>query len=363
MARASLDRRLEQFQFKAQQQINIAEDKLQRVRDYYQSLQSEITEAEDNLNRLTLQVNQIEHSKKGKIKCQVAVKETKVAALKNAHQKKMHEISEEYEKQQNAMREDFEKTYDKIDKEAQDRAVEKAKPVDSEIKKVIALINKLKEEMEQKKGDSDESLIEQESDRTHEMEVQRIEHLEQKLEEQNKYRIDSLIEAKNQLSECVNVLEEMERNHYSQMERLKNVLDSMDSKYADQIKRDSATQKKETTAIKQSITEKEQQVKSLQRILHRTEKRQRDALQKASAESEYLRVELVAVKKRASQKRENENEFQVQQKKLSEINTQLTQRERILLKMRTDNETLKREIARINQEKQIAKRRAALHIT
>ncbi|OHT10107.1 hypothetical protein TRFO_20745 [Tritrichomonas foetus] len=363
VAPRSLDRRLEQFQFKVQQQINITDDQLTRISEYYHTLQNDITNFEDKLNRLNIRATQIEHTKKGRENCKSAEKKAKASRLMNDHEKRLKELSEYYQKQKEVMRIDFENTYEEIDKMAQKRAEDKVKPVENEIKKTISLINKLNDASNQNNNDSEESLIEQDVNHAHDMELQRIANLEAKLEDQNKYRLEMLIEEKNRLTECVNLLEDMERNHITEMEHLKDELDAIDVKYSEQVKARKSKQHKETAKIKRTIHDREQQVKTLQKALHKSEKRQREEMQKASETSEYLRTELLAVKKRVSQQRENDNEISEQRGQLSELSIQLNQREQILLKMRTDNETLKRDIARITQEKLIAKRRAALNIT
>ncbi|OHT04935.1 hypothetical protein TRFO_27434 [Tritrichomonas foetus] len=360
----SLDRRLEQFQFKVQQQINITDDQLNRISAYYQTLQKDLTDYQDKLNRLNIRATQIEHTKKGRVNCKSAEKKTKASRLINDHEKRLKELSEYYQKQKEVMREDFENTYEEIDKMAQQRANDKVKPLEVEIKKTINLINKLNDVATQNKNmnNSEDEAIEQDVGNAHELEMQRIANLEAKLEDHNKYRLEMLVEEKNRLTECVNLLEDMERNHITEMEHLKIDLDNIDVKYREQVKARKSKQHKETSKIKRAIQDAEQQVKSLQKSLHRTEKRQREEMQKASETSEYLRTELIAVKKRVSQQRENDNEISEHRNQLSELNKMLNDREQILLKMRTDNETLKRDIARVTQDKIIAKRRAALNI-
>ena len=357
-----LDRRLNLIQFNVQTEINILDDKIQRLAAYYQTLQSQVSDAEDNINRLNIKTNQILHLKKGKMINKKTDKQTIISKMMSDHQKIIHELGAAHDMRVKSLKEDFENTYEEIDKRIDQLVIEKCKPIENEIKRTIELINKMKQQPVQVDNSID-SAAEQEVERINEIENMRIQSYEAKLKEQNENRLNSLLEGKKQLQECVHTLEELENGHINKMEQLKDVLDNIDASYQEKVKRTSEKHKRDTSEIKRSIKEAQEVVKTISKSLSRTQKRQKDEILKATQESEYLRTELLTVKKKETQKREGDTDIQKFQKTISELNSKLRERESVLMKVRADNETLKKEIARILQEKQIAKRRAALHIT
>lgn len=359
--RTPLDRRLNHVQFTIQEEINIRDDRIRRFAEYYQVLQSQISDEEDIRNRLNYKSEQVQHLKKGKIILKNTSKQTMMSKLVADYEATKKELENSHHLLISQLKEDFENTYEQIDKEFEKKENEKVKPIEDEIKRTVDLINKMKLQATQV-DNSGESGDEQEVERTHEFEKMKIQTMEAKLKEQSQIRLSTLLDYKKQMQECVHTLEEMENKHISKMDQLKDRLDSIDATYKEQIKRNQEKQKRETTEMKRSIKDAQDKVKSVSKSLNHTQKRQKDDILKVTQESEYLRVELMTIKKKESQKRETNNDIQNYQTKLSELNLKLKERESILLKVRADNETLKKEIARVSQEKQIAKRRAALNI-
>lgn len=359
--RPYLDRRLNNLQYNVQQEINIKDSRIKYFAEYYQSLQAQISVAEDDRNRLNMKSEQIQHAKKGKIIHKMTDKQILIAKMIKEHEQIVNELLQHNELETKALKEDFENTYEEIDKMCEQKEIEKSKPVEEEIKRTIGLINKMKTQTTQVDNSIDNS-TEEDIERTHEYQNMMIQSLEAKLKEMNQNRLSSLLEYKRQLQECVNTLEELENRHISQMEQLRDELDGIDANYKEQVKRNSEKQKKDTIEIKRNIKEIQEKVRTISKSINTSEKRHKNDILKATQESETLRMQLLAVKKKESKKREGNNEVQNYQKQLSELNSKLKERESILMKVRADNETLKKEIARISQEKQIAQRRAALHI-
>lgn len=357
----TLDRRLNKIQFNVQEEINILDERISYFANYLQNLQSQISDAEDQNNRLNLRLEQIQHLKNGKESQKKAIKGTIISQLRNNHDKMLKELDESHNLRIKMIKEDFENTYEEIDKQIEQKEIEKCKPIEDEIKRTIDLINKLKAQAAQADNQVDNG-DEQEIERSNSFDVMRIQSLEAKLKEQNQIRLSSLLDYKKQIQECVHVLEEKESNHYSKMDQLKNQLDNIDANYKEQVKRNTEKQKRETSDLKRNIKDMHEKVKTVSKSLSRAQKKQKDDILKLTQESEYLRVELLTVKKKETQKRESDNDIQNYQNKFSELKSKLKERESILLKVRADNETLKKEIARVSQEKQIAQRRAALHI-
>lgn len=357
----TLDRRLEQFQNKVQQRINIADEQIQLDINYLNSLQEEIVEAQDTLQKLENQVVQRQQVAIGKNQRKKVNRSMTIARIKSNHALTIKELEATHAEEMESLNQDFQSTLTEIQKSTPKRIQEKTAPIELEIKKVQDLIAKKLEE-NQRVQQTLEPESEIEIEQTHEMEFNRIKKLEQRLQEKNQERLNSLLQARQQLFECVHTLEEMEQTHNVSMDNYKDQLSEMDEKYELQVKREADEHKKQTVSIKQKIKETDQIIKSLSKSLHRTEKRQKDQLSNLSTQTETLQQQLVTIKKQEAIKREGENEISEVSNQLSSLRKQLSDRETILNQMRSDNELMKREIAKLYHEAKIAKRRELLKI-
>ena len=357
----TLDRRLEQFQNKVQQKINIADDQIQRDIDYLNQLQAEIVEAQDSLQKLDNQVVQRQQVAIGKNQRKKVNQGMIIARLKSNHALTIKELEASHLEEMESLNQDFQNTLSEIQKSTPKRIQEKIAPIELEIKKVQDLISRKAEE-NQRVQQTLEPESEIEIEQTHEMEFNRIKKLEQRLQEKNQERLNSLLQARQQLFECVHTLEEMEQTHNVSMDNYKDQLAEMDEKYESQVKREADDHKKQTVSIKQKIKEAEQMIKSLSKSLHRTEKRQKDQLSNLSVQTETLQQQLITIKKQEAIQREGENEIMEVSNQLASLRKQLSDRETILNQMRGDNELMKREIAKLYHEAKIAKRRELLKI-
>ena len=357
----SLDRRIEQFQNRVQQKINLADDQIQRNNDYLNSLHVEIVEAQDKIRKLENQVQQKQQVVIGKNQRKKVHQGMQIARLKSNHALTIKELEAALANETEQLHQDFQNTLLEIQKSTPKRIADKIAPIEVEIKKVNDLIAK-KQEANSRVEQAIDAESEADIEQTHEMEFNRIKKLETRLQEKNQERLNSLLQAKQQLFECVNTLEEMEQQHNVTMDNLKDQLVAMDEKYEAQVKRDTDNHKKQTTQVRQKIREAEQMVRSLSKSLHRTEKRQKEAISNLNSQTETLQHELITIKKQEAILREGQNEIQEVTTQLSSLRRQLSERETILAKMRADNEMMKREIARVTHEAKIAKRREALRI-
>lgn len=356
----ALERRLEKQQYEIQQEINLADEKIDRLADYYQKLQADITKTDDMLNRIILKSEQNQYFKKGKAINKVTVQNIKTATMAKDHEQLLKELHEQNEKEMQKLREDFENTYEDITRNGEKKETDITQNFETEIQNTLNLINKLKKTTPTPQMEIDERSPE-EIEQIAEMEKKRIASLEARLNEQNQERVSSLMNLKKQLQECLANLEEMEQNHATKMQKLQMELDNIDSQYNEKVRLYNENQKKETHEIQRDLKRATNEVKAKQKSMRHAGTRQKEEIQKVRLESESLATELISVKKREMQRVNEENDAINYGKKLAELNATLTNQENVLMKVRSDNETLKKSIARIAHEKEIAKRKAALN--
>lgn len=358
---SGLDRRIEQFQVKVQQKINLADDEIARQSDYLNNLQAEISEYEDKMNRFTMKSDQLSEEKNGRKRRQKAQYEAKVAKLKAEHHASMQEIQSIQSKEVNTMNEDFENTLAEIEKSSSARVNARVQPVESDIEKVTSIIAKLKENMHNTERLMDPH-AEEDIKETQKLEITRIQKLEKLLNKRSSERLTSLVKAKEQLADCVSTLEELEQQHTITMDNLRSKLQNMDAKYDEKLAKDTAQHQRNMDAIRRKIRETQKKTAALQKAMKKAEQRHKEQIMSASKESEQLKLDFKMITSRKETQRKEDNEAQVILSQLDKLRKEKDTYEATLSNARGENEALKREIGRLSYEIRLAKRREALKL-
>lgn len=357
----SLRCQIQKLQYELQKKMNLADDHIQGNTNYLNELQAMIVETSEKIKKVDYQIEQRKQIAIGKDKRQKANHNMQIAILKAKYEASIRELEQTNQNEIDALNQDFQSTLQQIQKIAPKKVQDKIQPLEIEIRKVQDLISKKNDETHRV-----EQLIEPESENDleerHEMEFERIRKIEQRLQDKDQERLNSLLQCRQQLYECVHTLEEMEQTHNVTMDNFKDQLAEMDEKYVQDIKTETDNHKKEAAQIKQKIREVQQLLKSLTKSYHRTERNHKDQFSYLSTQTQGLEQQLMTIRKQEAMQRAGDDEIGQASSKFHSLRKELIERERILGQMRSDNELMKREIARINHEMKISKRREVLQI-
>lgn len=356
-----LDYRLEQFQSKLQQHLNINDDEIARLADYLNSVNSEIVDYKDKLNRFRLQSDQALQDSLGRRKRQKAQLESKIAKMNSDHHQFIQELNNRNQKELEEIQKDYETSMNHVDEWAQNKTDIKLQPVENEINKIKRQIELVKSQHEEEP--EDDALYYLETGQ--QLELEKIHNLESELRDKNKDRLAQLLNAKNQLSQCVSTLEELERAHTTNMDKLRTSLEIIDNKYENKLKSIESNHEKKTKQLKEKLGELEAQNTKFQSSIKKTQAEYTQQMFDASKTNDQMKLALhatTASKSSFSQSQNQVTETQNISVQLDNLRSHLSSRENVLIDERNCNEALKREIGRLRDESRIASRRSKLNI-
>jgi hypothetical protein len=357
----TLGRRLDQFQSKVQQRIVLADDEIGRCQEYLDALGAEIAEYEDRQRKLQIQSEQRLQERFGQKQKRQLTKRMQAAAMASAHNATLAELAERHRDEYDSLHQDFELQLSDLQKYLQQRIDQKVGPIDEKIGKASASIAKLREQITEaaKHADTAEDLDIQ---KAQQMECERTRVLEQTLQDSNKERLNELLQARQDLGECVRTLEELEEKHETEMGSMKQRLETQTMMYEEKFRVAAENHNKRTDALRRRVQEAETKARHSHMALKRLEKHFSRELSQVVTENEQLKRDMANVTTSEINKRRSENEIQEADAELQKVIRDLQNRDELLAKAREDSQRMKREVARINHEAAIAKRRAALNL-
>ena len=357
----TMDRQMSKFQARVQQELILKDDEIERLKSDITQTNAEIVQIEDQINIEKQRNDQANAKKTGNIRKQKASIETIKARLNAAHAEKLQRITEEQSNLIDEIHHEFETKLAQIEQYSDTVIAQKTKPVTDEIKKTKEQIEKLKQKItdQEKKGHSD---TEDEIMENQEIEISRVQRLENALKDKNKERFDSLIAAKAQLSQCVSTLEESEKEHRVNIDNLLQRLRQLDDKYDDRIKRMKDVHEREIEPLKRRKAEVEKRLQTTMRAMDSADAQHRRTLGGILSQGDALKLEYQSVCSRSVQQQAEDDKARATNSKFESLQKQLAEKEQILAEQRSANESMKREVMRLRHEARVAKRRERLNI-
>lgn len=352
------ERRMEQFRNKVQQHINLADDEISRLTTYLSTIKGDILEANDKLNRLQLQLVQIAQEQSGTNKRQQAALNTKISRIKAAYNMKLQEINALHAEDTSKLQKTFQKAIDEIHSNLKSKVEQETAPTNELIKQTKAKLQAMQNTfgVSDKKQD-DEALADIQS--IQEVEISQQRQLEKAIQKRTQERLDSLLQAKSRLADCVATIDEMQRNHETQMNSYKMKIEALDVQYQSKVKRENEKHAKSIEALKRKLNESEKRNFSLQRTIHKIEHHHKMQLDATVREGDNLQHSIKTQEVQTEIQLKENGKLKNLMNKLQVLKGKLETRENELINERTDNESLKREINRLKHESTIAKRRQA----
>lgn len=350
-----MERRMEQFQNRVQTNINLADDEIARLQSYLSTVQGEILDVKDKLNSHNIKSAQVQQEVIGRKKRSQAQIDAKIARMKADHHSKIQEIQQLHSDEIKSMQHDFEDTMAQLDQITREKTQKRVGPIEDVMKQTEMTIKKMKDSFGSSERAAETEAI-NDIKSLQELQYSRQQRLEVAVQKRNQERLESLVQAKTRLSDCVNTLEEMERNHTISMENYKRQLEAMDNRYQEKIKRDSERQNRTTEGLSRKYAEYEKRYRALQRTIKKIKQHHQQQIEEAVREGETLKLTAAAYETQTTQSTKEISKIQSNNKLLIDLKRKLETRENELAQARTNNESMKREIARLKHEIRLRKR-------
>lgn len=284
---SAINRRIERFQSKLQQRLNLADDEIARLNDYYSSVLSEITNSNDQLDRFRRLSEQKSQNVNGNSKKEIAEHNTEIASMNAQHAKDLIELQEKHSREILNLQHDFEETLKEVDRWAQSCIEAKTFSIDQQLDRTTVAIDKTKQSlsMSSHAAQNDEVVGTQQQ---LEYETDRIRRLEEKLKERNQERLETLLGLKTRLSECTQVLEEIEQNHSNAMSNYVYKLESADKRYEERIQKEAEKHEKELFSYRRQLDNLKRKISSYQSQIEKSNIKAREKI--ASVEQNSVQI-------------------------------------------------------------------------
>lgn len=366
-------RKLEQFQAKVQQNLELADDEIDRLSQYLNSLKMEILDSQDQIHRYEVQFIQDKNEKSGNEIKKASKKDAALARLESDHHSAVVKLSKEHIKHMNALRDDFEKSMASISENSEKKPDKELQLLDLEIKKMESKVTRANERLT---GISqitfDNSEDEENESKTHDddeestylrqslqLQKQKIKYLQSNIKQRDNERLEALQDAKNQLAHAVSTLENLESQYLTKMNNYKETLEKMDKKYQKDITTLENGQKKVLLPVQKTLIKYNQRIKEIRKQIKKTEELQQKKLLDLAEKRNTLVSQYVSISSKSVESPNTEESHEVS-RQFDAMKAVLLQKEEELSQARAENQNIKREIGRIKHELKMAKRRAAL---
>jgi chromosome segregation ATPase len=354
-----LDRQMEQFQHRVQQKITLADDEIQRLSTHLSMLQTDIFDTKDQLNRTQLKTAQLSQEVSGREKVIRAHTETILAKMRTDHHIQMQEVQAKQNQEISALHQSFNEMVSELERVSVQAIAKKTSAIDHLLEQTQSRYSQL-----QAKVSGSDSELDLETARDLEslqsIEMSRQERLEAQLQSRNEERLQSLLQAKSRLSDCVVALEEMEHNHKCRMATFKSQLDAMDTAYTEKVTRAKERQQRLVDTLTRREAQYTERARSLERIIRKIQRHHTIQVETAVAQGETLQKDVVAADATSQAIADQKARIDSWEAKKDQLRKRLEAGENELTQARMDNETMKREIARLQYEARAARRSPVL---
>jgi chromosome segregation ATPase len=188
----------------------------------------------------------------------------------------------------------------------------------------------------------------------------RLDGLEDRVKQLSQERLDKLNGLKDRLAESLNVLEDLERAHCKKVEQFKSRLDAEDRAYQGKLAKLAEEQKKTIAAMAREHAQLVQRAKSQEKAVQQLETQSESERDRADEEIAKLRKDIdtaLAESKCDDAEKQTNATLSSTMQTLQRTEQILAEKENDVVKLRMENESLKREVARIRHEGLIAARK------
>ncbi|OHT12677.1 hypothetical protein TRFO_17523 [Tritrichomonas foetus] len=346
-----MDRRVEILQYKIQQQLTLQSDEVERLSNLMISLKAGISTARDRLQSLERDIKNKRELRKGALKRLRSSHEAAISKYIISHHQTLKELTESQEKEIEEIQRDFSQALAELTDDK--RYIENEqfytiqKSID-EAKTKLGTIMTMTDTVTNTPPDpADTTMIE--------IQNQRIDELRKMILSKNKERGEMLKQSKRQLVICVEALEELEHNHEMNISHYHNNLNKIDAKYKSDTSKLKEQHISRMDILKQRLNEARTRAKATQRSYERLENKNREALTMNLRQIELVKATTIPPPKLQNNK-EDEEKLRELRIRYKELRKGFEQKEENLHSMREANESMKREIARLQFQQRYGNR-------
>lgn len=360
-------RRLEQFQARLEQSLSLADDEIDRLTQYLNSLKAECLDITDKLGRFSIQYKQNQHERRGKKMKEQSTKETKLAILESEHNSLVVRLTKEHAERMNQIREDYMKAINESDNKSQKSSNRELKKLDHIISKLETIIKREndringvhdindKEEEISENAEANAKMIQE----TIKLQEKKIKSLQDSIKQREDERLAHLERGKSHFNSAMNTLEANEASHQAKIENLREVLESVDNKYKQTLEELKTSHKKSILTSKKRLLKAQKKLHQIQKQIVSTEETQQQKIQALNEKHMNLKSQYQQIRNKTRSMPSTQDIHNLE-KQYAQLKQTLVEHENILKNYRSNNHALKREIARLQHNSRVIHRRSVL---
>jgi hypothetical protein len=348
----NLDRQIQLFQFKIQQKIALKDDELERTAKELTLYKTQIAESKIRFQQLERDVQAAKYQVNGGKQCDEASLRARIARRKTNHNLTIQKIEADHSSAVDSLQEQFTQEMEHIRQshdtqlKEQIESLERDKTeIESEIIRYYESANELRK-VQNPLTEEEEDIVEENN---FDCSTPMILQLQETIQIRNAERIESLVNSKRKLTECLQVLEQLDHDQENRTVEMRKTLERLDSRYHEQLNRLKQSEKDYRSEQRERFATAQKNLRKLQHALHKIQSGQREQLksfaivQKGFAKSAPIFV--------------NENVDPVELKKVEKRKANIKKSKQLrdvkeakLVESRSVNDVLRRQVAEIKHE-------------
>lgn len=343
-----LDRKIETFRFKIQQTLNLEDEKIQRLVDTLNEYKVLIAEQNEKLQRLD---NKIINTKEeiNSMKRQIRSEfEARLSLISAQHHQIIQNIQERQNEEMNSLQESFQYKLERFTKFSNDQIVEQQESIQNEINKTKNELGELRHrlyEIEDENESINTSYVEQCLDIHHGV----INEMQNIVKERNEERKQNLVSSRNKLKECLDMIDEQEKEHQATVSDLRTRLNDIDENYEIASASLSRSHQEMMKKLKSLLAEANQRNQQMQSTVRRLKTKYVAEMQNSVFKVDQLRhTTRIPLQETNRQYFTPEvNKIRKKKDKLSQAHKTYILKERQLAEVKKENDSLIREKKRL----------------
>ena len=322
-------------------------------------MEAEIADAKDQYQHLSVTLDQKKQESIGKETRNAITKEALVSQIKSSHYLALSRMGEEQTKQIQIIHNDVENYFGQVEEWMNEKLQQRLKPINAKIEHVKARIEKIRKQATTKQNEKHDVSDMQSLTMSTKTDEDIIHRLEETYKEKSNQKLESLQSCQQQLSDCLNVLEEMKRTFQLKVDDYQRQLQAIDNKQKEKLAKETDKQKKELSQLEAKLRETTKRAEDIQKATNASTAAMRMKLNTIINDSQSLRTVAVTPSKfnASAAPVDTVNELNYENDRLAALIRKREEDENRLTDARTKNEMLKREIARVKHEIRVRRHR------
>lgn len=351
------------FQIKIQTEINLADDELNRLELYYKQLQSEIQKIQNVIQNYQREnIHKENHSKKIS---QIKTLNSKIyiSKIRSQHASKIKTIQELQNREVEQMQKDFESSLLEIQNWEKNLIIQKTSSLDKEISQIQELLS------QQTQSNNENDSFYDSSDDTINFDKRKMDILEERTQNITHSHKIYLRSLHNKLKEFQNTAVRENNKHLRIIQNKQKLIDNLNSSYNTKVHDMNARHQVEINEYNAQLTQIENQIKSFQEAQEKRISKIDTLIQNTVSQNTLMSSEIRSSFSHYSSSIHNSTddtqmifqnnemeEIENARSKLEEAQICLQEKENTLMELRTTQESLIREIKRVQHENELSKR-------